>query len=150
MKQLLNLVFLCCAKDMLCFYALEFSMFMSGGYWSSLNIFGLHIPYKEMQHDTRCCTFGLFDVYGKILLRFVKNTTLIISVQNVGLFSEPHAVQLKLSWVMNCSFLQYKHKLYIGIAHPCNQLLPHRRGGQGYKLLQAHLWICMCCFHLQC
>lgn len=62
---------------------------------SSLNIFGLHIPYKEMQHDTRCCTFGLFDIYGKIFLSFVKNNTLIIAVQNVGLFSKPHAVQLK-------------------------------------------------------
>lgn len=62
---------------------------------SSLNIFGLHIPYKEMQHDTRCCTFGLFDIYGKIFLSFVKNNALIISVQNVGLFSKPHAVQLK-------------------------------------------------------
>lgn len=28
-------------------------MFMSGGYQSSLSIFGLHIPYKEMQRDKR-------------------------------------------------------------------------------------------------
>lgn len=48
MKLLLNLVFLHCAEDMLWFYALEFSIFMSKGYRSSLNIFGLQIPYKEM------------------------------------------------------------------------------------------------------
>lgn len=54
------------------------------------------------------------------VLSFVKNTTLIISVQNVGLLSKPHAVQLNLSWAMNCSFLQYKRELHIGIARPCN------------------------------
>lgn len=48
MKQLLSWIFLHCVGDMLCFHALEFSMFMSKGYQSSLNIFGLQIPYKEM------------------------------------------------------------------------------------------------------
>lgn len=48
MKWLLNLVFLHCAEDMLWFYALESSMLMSKDYQSSLNIFGLQIPYKEV------------------------------------------------------------------------------------------------------
>lgn len=62
-KSLLNLIFLCCAKDMLWFYALEFRMFISGDYQSSFKYFGLQIPYKEMQHDTRGVGSVAFLVY---------------------------------------------------------------------------------------
>lgn len=47
----------------------------------------------------------LLNVYGNIVpFSFVKNISLIISVRNVSLFSEPHTEQSKPSWTINHCF----------------------------------------------
>lgn len=86
-------------------------VYVTKGYGSSLNIFGLQRPYKEMYGDTSCsfsCTFQLFNAYGNIVhFRFVKAINLIISIRKVSLHKVTRcAVKTKLEYKL--MFLQSK------------------------------------------